>query len=535
MMYCTVMRDNANHDRSEVLRECAAVAARHGRLLSMGVGGLLMCVVTLMTLSIAGCEGFSGGRVTKTESESAAGSRVVTGAAKHVAPAARAFSVSGVREEPDMRIRIAGGVTTATIGGGPAVSPGTGGAKHGAGVRTETVVIQSIGAKGPDTAPGFGTKVAGPVRVSAPVAGSMEWVVVDAAGQTRRFVGELLDCSAGEKTSATGSGPTASLISLDGVSYPGRLRLVPRSDTPAPSMDVVEYVPLETYLGGVVVKEMFPNWPAEAFRVQAICARSYALHERVRSATSARHYDIEASQRAQAYSGATTNARARAAVESTRGLILAYQDQVLRAYYSSSCGGRSGAARDTWPIGRGFEYNLALPIQAYVREAVCGTSSPQYTWTLSRDREELVKRFRAYGEANGMLIRKIESISAIEVLRAAPTGRPAEYKIIESGGRWFQLPAEDLRLACNTSVPGLPAIGNKDRVLSGDVAFKVKPVPGGAGGKPSGGTVEITGRGFGHGVGMCQYCTKSMADRGDDWRAMLTRFYPGADVVRAYK
>jgi len=50
---------------------------------------------------------------------------------------------------------------------------------------------------------------------------------------------------------------------------------------------------------------------------------------------------------------------------------------------------------------------------------------------------------------------------------------------------------------------------------------------------PSG--VVIRGRGFGHGVGMCQYCTKAMAERGDDWRAMVVRFYPGAEIVRTYK
>jgi stage II sporulation protein D len=56
---------------------------------------------------------------------------------------------------------------------------------------------------------------------------------------------------------------------------------------------------------------------------------------------------------------------------------------------------------------------------------------------------------------------------------------------------------------------------------------------GNGGGQP-GGQVVIRGRGFGHGVGMCQYCARAMAARGDDWREMVLRFYPGARVERAY-
>jgi len=70
-------------------------------------------------------------------------------------------------------------------------------------------------------------------------------------------------------------------------------------------------------------------------------------------------------------------------------------------------------------------------------------------------------------------------------------------------------------------------------VYSGDMEVDV---PRAFGGNVAvmGTTVTINGRGFGHGVGMCQYCAKGFAERGEDWRAMLTRFYPGARVVAAY-
>ena len=99
--------------------------------------------------------------------------------------------------------------------------------------------------------------------------------------------------------------------------------------------------------------------------------------------------------------------------------------------------------------------------------------------------------------------------------------------------------AEDLRLACNTGVTGLAPITSKTRVNSGDLAFVVTRPAGAsrmtAAEALAGTTVRIDGRGFGHGVGMCQYCARSMAVRGDGWQAMLQRFYPGAEIVKGYR
>jgi SpoIID/LytB domain protein len=151
---------------------------------------------------------------------------------------------------------------------------------------------------------------------------------------------------------------------------------------------------------------------------------------------------------------------------------------------------------------------------------------------------ELVKRIRAYSEANGLLTRKLEAIHSLEVLRANNVGRPVEYKLIEPGGRWYAIKAEDLRVACNQAVPGMPDITPKTRVNSGDLEIKVEKAIAPSGGKKAKeqvATVVISGRGFGHGVGMCQYCTRAMSERGDDWQTMVMRFYPGAELVRTYR
>jgi len=88
----------------------------------------------------------------------------------------------------------------------------------------------------------------------------------------------------------------------------------------------------------------------------------------------------------------------------------------------------------------------------------------------------------------------------------------------------FEVSAEDLRLACNYRAAGLDRPGDRDRVMSNDLVFMVH-----------GDEVEIAGRGFGHGVGMCQYGANAMAGRGVSVRTMLGLFFPGAEIERQFE
>jgi stage II sporulation protein D len=81
------------------------------------------------------------------------------------------------------------------------------------------------------------------------------------------------------------------------------------------------------------------------------------------------------------------------------------------------------------------------------------------------------------------------------------------------------------RGAVHQRVPNvmLPDIDRRTRVNSSDVDVRVK-----------GSEAVILGRGFGHGVGMCQYCAKGFSERGEKWQTMVLRFYPGASIEKAY-
>lgn len=324
-------------------------------------------------------------------------------------------------------------------------------------------------------------------------------------------------------TSEYTADPSA-MIRVNGKAYPGRMRILARADQNNRVFDVIEYVMIEQYLPGVVSKEMFANWPRGAFLAQAVIARTYALHERARSMAAGETFDVRAGQSDQAYDGTTINAQALEAVRETRGTALVFDGRLLRAYYSSTCGGRTGAARDTWLTSRGFEFNLARPIQEHSRNCYC-QEAPLYRWTVQRTRAELTQRFRAFGQAYRLPIRQLQAIESISIEDYNADGRPRKYSVVESGasGNTYLLTAEEFRLACNTSSGNLPAIDRKSRVYSGDAEVTIRAD-----------TVTITGRGFGHGVGLCQYCAREMARQGIDWRSIVLSFYPGAETEKLY-
>ncbi|MFN0132526.1 MAG: SpoIID/LytB domain-containing protein, partial [Phycisphaerales bacterium] len=375
-------------------------------------------------------------------------------------------------------------------------------------------------------------------------------VLTDGKGREHEFAGaRVLEVAAG------GSGP----LRVDGKAFPGRVVVSPRlltagkstdfeaksvareagsTDLEAKSvargagqgntaaairrLDLIEVVPLEEYVAGVTASELIKGWPLAAYQVQAVCARTYALHERSRSIKLGRDFDLESTTLDQAYNGATAIPEAAKAVADTRGVVLSWQGRILRAYYSSTCGGLTASAADTWPTGPGFEFNLDGPIQSRHREHAC-QASPAYRWEVSRDRAALTKQIKEWGRGSGNAIAGMGTIASVRVEAKNADARPSKYAVTDDKGKVFIISAEMLRVSCNTGAAGVPEVTRQTRVRSGDLEMDI-----------GGSTVTIRGRGFGHGVGMCQYCAKGFADKGVPWREMVLRFYPGAKLERAY-
>ena len=204
-------------------------------------------------------------------------------------------------------------------------------------------------------------------------------------------------------------------------------------------------------------------------------------------------------------------------------MVLQWSGEILRAYYSSTTGGRAASARDVWPATSGYEFNLADPIQATPRDDA-DAFSPLYRWEVTRPVRDLSKRIRTHGKSHGLPTRNMGTLASVRVTKVNEFDRPTEYLLTDTSGKTYPIRAEHLRVACNTvSGTGLPAITRDKRVNSSDATFTI-----------AGNTVTINGQGFGHGVGMSQFGAEGMARKGRTVGDILAHYYPGAQMVRAY-
>jgi len=328
---------------------------------------------------------------------------------------------------------------------------------------------------------------------------------------------------AGAEVAVPGEGPLSirllgespSGLSIDDVRLPGVIDLIPTTD----GVDLVARLPMETYLSGVVEGELFQGWPRATYQAQAVAARSYAVAESAFWGDR-RHYDVVAGPASQAWIGLETSDRAREAVESTRGVVLLFKDRIVPAYYSSCCGGRSAAASDAISDRRSHRIR---PLDARADDStVCCEDAVVRDWTATFSRDQLASALRALGRKRSVEnLERFRSLRSITLTGTNDAGRALRFRLEDDTGRIVRLDARSLRGVLNA----LPRSDGSDRrpLRSDDFEVQLR-----------GNEVRLKGRGYGHGVGLCQYGARAMAEEGADWEEIISRYYPGAVTRSAW-
>lgn len=254
---------------------------------------------------------------------------------------------------------------------------------------------------------------------------------------------------------------------------------------------VVNELPLEAYVAGTLLGEVHEAWGDAVLEAQSVAIRTYALHRRAQAG--ARAWDLEADTRGQVYLGLDGESEtAWRAVRATRGQVLTWNGQVILAAFHGTAGGRTASAAEVW--GSPLPYLESVAVEG---EDV----SPDTYWRAPVRAGELAAALGALGEDVGRVER-------VEIGERTPSGRCATLRVRGSAGS-AEVPATALRRA----------LGER-RLRS--TLFEVRPAPDG---------VVFVGSGRGHGVGMSQWGARAMAERGAGYRAILGRFYPGAQLV----
>ena len=292
----------------------------------------------------------------------------------------------------------------------------------------------------------------------------------------------------------------------------------PRTASPADGdrFDVVNHLPLESYLAGVLQSELYHSWHPTTFRAQAVAARSYALYQLARHQD--RWFDVESTTADQAYGGASTLPKARTAARDTRGLVLTWKQRVLPGYYSSCSG------------GTGQDASVALvdapdvkPLRGRAQGA-WGAASRFYRWgPIARDKGTLGRRIAAWGRASAHPSAGLGRIEEVRISATNQVGRPSGFTIRDSGGQTFSFGPEQFRFACNFEGEDAAPVPDALQLRSSHVRVLVGPK-----------RVHFDGRGFGHGVGLDQFGAEAMAQQGFNEQAILGFYYPRAQIHRAY-
>ena len=299
------------------------------------------------------------------------------------------------------------------------------------------------------------------------------------------------------------------ILRLGGTLYRGTLRLLPGPDG---RFAVVNDVQMEHYIAGVLARELYRTWHPETYRALAITARSFANYQHAMNA--AEDFDVTDDQGSQVYGGYSAESDlSRQAAEDTWGQILicdsAAGQGLFLTQYSAACGGVVNPAISLRDAGD------LPPLRG---GQICNdcAACPKYRWpAVAIAKSDILKAVAlAYPTAA-----RATSLQEIRPISGTSFGRIVWVDVVGPGTSPIRLRADDLRLALlRGAVPGAA------RLYSMNCAWR-----------DTGSAIEFYGgRGFGHGVGLCQWGAQGKAVQGWTARAILEFYYPGSRIHRLY-
>lgn len=254
---------------------------------------------------------------------------------------------------------------------------------------------------------------------------------------------------------------------------------------------VVNELPLEAYLVGLINAEMNSKWPLESVKAQAVVARTFAI----KKMEERRHknYDVKADVSDQVYHGSSLeDEESELAVAQTAGEVLLYHGDLANAFYHSTCGGHTASSQEVW--GKYYPYLVGVECQWCV-------DSPRYFWKYETNGAELGRMLASRDMGVG-------EVKKIKTLGKTPSGRVSRVEVQGSRGKRV-ISATVLRTAVGYT-----------KIFS--TRFDVD--------EPEKGRFIFIGGGSGHGVGMCQWGARGMALAGKSYREILEYYYPGTQI-----
>ena len=296
------------------------------------------------------------------------------------------------------------------------------------------------------------------------------------------------------------------IININGKRYRGKIQVSSSNN----SIDLINIVNLEDYVKGVLSREMplgknDENY--EALKALAVCVRTYAMRKTQDGKV---YFDLYDDTHDQVYGGVDAeNPLSNKAADETKNLILKYEGEPALLYYHSTCGGYTESSENV------FTRN-PVPYLITIKDgddAYCKIS-PRFQWEEVYTRDEIVNRLKNYS----LLDNSNYELKDISINDKFESGRVSELEInvVDEIGK-----QKSVLLKGNEIRSILRTADNKNILWS--TMFDLST---------NSNSVVLQGKGFGHGVGLCEWGAIALSRKGWKYKAILQHYYPGTNVEK---
>ncbi len=296
---------------------------------------------------------------------------------------------------------------------------------------------------------------------------------------------------------------------------------------------------IENYLAGVVPAEIGDDAPLEAFKAQAVCARSETIAKIYKKKHANDNYDLCSDVHCQAYHGISKKTqKSSKAVKDCAGEVLTFKGQIIEAVYSSNSGGHTENIEDIWESPSMAYFKGVLDIanaekyqkfsnlkdESVFEEWVNSPPSDLYSHSEQKGMPNWAKKyFRWEKSFSGIeltsIINKKTKIGKVKDIKLGTRGVGGRLKSITITG-------DKDSTTIRRELPIRIALGSLN-----SAAFRIKSV------QKSGGYIDsitFEGAGWGHGVGMCQMGARIRAVKGQTYKQILSAYFPNTKIQNIY-
>ncbi|MFW5960473.1 MAG: SpoIID/LytB domain-containing protein [Chitinivibrionales bacterium] len=282
-------------------------------------------------------------------------------------------------------------------------------------------------------------------------------------------------------------------------------------------LSLINYLRVEDYLRGVVPLEIGSCRQEfmEALKAQAVAARTYT-YRRIQSRQE-KEWDLLPGVEDQVYGGIPGEQRVSdEAVSLTKNQVMLHSDTLVNAYYHSTCGGSTADISNVWRKSSDIPYLKSIEDTDKKGRCYCSESKQfkwREVWSIA-EFSSLVNRYsrKTFKGSNTVYGR----VKGIEILSRYGCGRVKECSIITSKGR-YSFGGDKIRFVIRRLARGNPIL--RSSLITGASVTK--------------NSVIITGRGYGHGIGMCQTGALKRALKGQAFLDILKAYYTGVRISEA--